>query len=175
LRYVALCFFYSTACVAAGAAASLRLQVAPPAAGSSQGSSRAGLSAAAAAAAKLARARNRKAAIASGALTNTVQAALRALQVGTRIASAHFWLSACLLRSTAVSDRCKRVRCSGKLFRFRYTAMVSVVEHCTIGVVPAASCSSSAQEVRSPTPRQVQVNIRDIVVMLRRQPLAGCV
>lgn len=58
------------------------LQVAAPAPDSSQGSSRAGLSAAAAAAAKLARARNRKAAVASGALTNTVQAALRALQVG---------------------------------------------------------------------------------------------
>ncbi|WIA12907.1 hypothetical protein OEZ85_006525 [Tetradesmus obliquus] len=55
-------------------------QVAAPAPDSSQGSSRAGLSAAAAAAAKLARARNRKAAVASGALTNTVQAALRALQ-----------------------------------------------------------------------------------------------
>eukprot|EP00882_Tetradesmus_deserticola_P016117 GHRQ01017193.1.p1 GENE.GHRQ01017193.1~~GHRQ01017193.1.p1 ORF type:complete len:300 (+),score=166.91 GHRQ01017193.1:1187-2086(+) len=56
------------------------LQVAAPAAGSAQGSSKAGLSAVAAAAEKLARARNRKAAVASGALTSTVQAALRALQ-----------------------------------------------------------------------------------------------
>ncbi|KAF6251583.1 hypothetical protein COO60DRAFT_605842 [Scenedesmus sp. NREL 46B-D3] len=55
-------------------------QVAAPPAGSSQGSSTAGLAAAAAAAGKLERARRRKAAIASGALTNTVQAALRALQ-----------------------------------------------------------------------------------------------